>query len=384
MSDKSPQRIPVGGQAVIEGVMMRSPHSFSVAVRRADGRIVVRESRWVSLSDKFRFFKWPLFRGSVVLLESLHNGISALTWSANIAEQGEQMKAAAAEAEPTVGGASAPTGGGSEAPAVGPEEPPVDAEEPEKPVGLPAPAMWATIGLAAVMAIGLFALLPHLLTWLIGLATGSESLQGGQSLSFHLVDGAVKMVILVGYMAAISLLPDVKRLFMYHGAEHRSIHAYENDKELTVENAQSFSRIHERCGTAFLLLVLLVAVLVFSVVFPFVPAPTGSALLNHVIFVGLKIPLLFPIGGVAYEVLRLGGKYPKNPVLRTLIGPGLALQRITTRVPDEGQVEVAIISILKTLWRERVGGELPGDEQDYASLDEFRKSLEEPDVQQAG
>ncbi len=381
MSDKSPQRIPVGGQAVIEGVMMRSPHSFSVAVRRADGRIVVRESRWVSLSQRYSFFKWPLFRGSVVLLESLHNGISALTWSANIAEQGEKMKAAA------VGGASgpdSPVGGASrpDSPVGGASGP--DSPAAEKPEGLPAPALWATIGLAAVMAVGLFALLPHLLTWLIGLATGSESLQGGQSLGFHLVDGAVKMVILVGYMAAISLLPDVKRLFQYHGAEHRSIHAYENDKDLTVENAQTFSRIHERCGTAFLLLVLLVAVLIFSVVFPFVPAPTESALLNHVIFVGLKIPLLFPIGGVAYEVLRLGGKYPRNPVLRVLIGPGLALQRITTRVPDEGQVEVAIISILKTLWRERVGGELPGDERDYASLDEFRKSLEEPDVQQAG
>ncbi len=359
---------------------MRSPQSFTVAVRRADGRIVVRESRWVSLSDKFKIFKWPLLRGSVVLLESLHNGISALTWSANVAEQGEKMKAAA-EAKDAVGGVSDP-----DAPTVGGVSDP-DAATPapdDVPEGLPAPALWATIGLAAVMAIGLFALLPHLLTWLIGLAAGSESLQGGQSLGFHLVDGAVKMAILVGYMAAISLLPDVKRLFQYHGAEHRSIHAYENDRELTVENAQSFSRIHERCGTAFLLLVLLVAVLIFSVIFPFVPLPTESALLNHVIFVGIKIPLLFPIGGVAYEVLRLGGKYPKNPVLRTLIGPGLALQRITTRVPDDDQVEVAIISILKTLWRERVGGELPGDERDFGSLEEFRESLEEPDVQQAG
>jgi uncharacterized protein YqhQ len=374
--------------------MMRSPQSFTVAVRRADGRIVVRESRWVSLSDRFKFLKWPLLRGSVVLLESLHNGISALTWSANIAEQGEKMKAAVGGASgpdagsPAAGGASGPDAG---SPAVGGASGPDagspavgGASGPDVPPGLPAPALWATIGLAAVMAIGLFALLPHLLTWLIGLAADSEALQGGQSLAFHLVDGAVKMVILVGYMAAISLLPDVKRLFQYHGAEHRSIHAYENDRELTVENAQGFSRIHERCGTAFLLLVLLVAVLVFSVIFPFVPPPTGSALLNHVIFVGLKIPLLFPIGGVAYEVLRLGGKYPRNPVLRTLIGPGLALQRITTRVPDDGQVEVALISILKTLWRERVGGELPGDERDFASIAEFRASLEEPDVQQAG
>ncbi len=356
---------------------MRSPQSFTVAVRRADGRIVVRESRWVSLSDKFKIFKWPLLRGSVVLLESLHNGISALTWSANVAEQGEKMKAKAeaAETDPSEPGARRPDSESVTS---------TSTEDAEVPEGLPAPALWATIGLAAVMAIGLFALLPHLLTWLIGLAAGSESLQGGQSLGFHLVDGAVKMAILVGYMAAISLLPDVKRLFQYHGAEHRSIHAYENDRELTVENAQSFSRIHERCGTAFLLLVLLVAVLIFSVIFPFVPLPTESALLNHVIFVGIKIPLLFPIGGVAYEVLRLGGKYPKNPILRTLIGPGLALQRITTRVPDDDQVEVAIISILKTLWRERVGGELPGDERDFGSLEEFRASLEEPDVQQAG
>jgi len=358
MPDTSSQKIPVGGQAVIEGVMMRSPHSFTVAVRRGDGRIVVRESRWVSLSDRFKFFKWPFLRGSVVLLESLHNGISALTWSAGIAEQ-----SLSTESEP---GACRP------------------ATESDKPEGLPAPALWVTIGLAMVLAIGLFALLPHLLTWLIGLTVDSESLQGGQSLAFHLVDGVVKMVILVGYMAAISLLPDVKRLFQYHGAEHRSIHAYEFGRELNVENAQEFSRIHERCGTAFLLLVLLVAVLIFSVVFPFIPAPTESALLNHVIFVGIKIPLLFPIGGVAYEVLRLGGKYPRNRLLRILIGPGLALQRITTRVPDDGEVEVAIVSILKTLWRERVGGDLPGDERDYASLDEFRASLEEPDVQQAG
>ena len=351
---------------------MRSPHSFTVAVRRLDGRIVVRESRWVSLSDRFRFLKWPMFRGSIVLLESLHNGISALTWSANIAEQGEAMKD-----EPEQSGLESPSHKDT------PSREPATVES-DKPAGLPAPALWLTIGVAFLMAIGLFALLPHLLTWLIGLAVDSESLQGGQSIWFHLVDGAVKMVILVGYMVAISLLPDVKRLFQYHGAEHRSIHAYEARMDLTVPNAQGFSTIHERCGTAFLLLVLLAAVLVFSVVFPFIPLPTESVLLNHVIFVGIKIPLLFPIGGIAYEILRLGGKYPDHPVLRFLIGPGLLLQRITTKPPDEGQVEVAIISILKTLWRERVGGELPGDEQDYASLEEFRASLEASDVQQAG
>ncbi len=378
----TPQKlIPVGGQAVIEGVMMRSPHSFTVAVRRTDGRIVVRESRWISLSDRFRFLKWPVLRGSIVLLESLHNGISALTWSASIAEQGEAFKADPSREPATVEPADPSRDQARRA-----QEATVDpaTAKPGKAEGLPAPALWMTIGVAFLMAIGLFALLPHLLTWLIGLAFGSENLQGGQSIWFHLVDGAVKMVILVGYMVAISLLPDVKRLFQYHGAEHRSIHAYEARLDLTPANAQGFSTIHERCGTAFLLLVLLTAVLVFSVVFPFIPLPTESVLLNHVIFVGIKIPLLFPIGGIAYEILRLGGKYPNHPVLRFLIGPGLLLQRITTKPPDDGQVEVAIISILKTLWRERVGGELPGDEQDYASLDEFRANLETSDVQQAG
>ncbi|MBM4372487.1 MAG: DUF1385 domain-containing protein, partial [Deltaproteobacteria bacterium] len=207
--------------------MMRSPRSFTVAVRRKDGRIVVRESRWVSLSERFRVLRWPFFRGTVVLLESLHNGLSALTWSAQIAEAG----AAGTNPSPL-----APPPAGTEPGAVpSMPVPPV----PQAP--LPAPALWLTIAVAFLMAIGLFAALPHLLTWLLGLAFGSESLQGGRSLAFHLVDGAVKAVILVGYMAAISLLPDVRRLFMYHGAEHRAIHAYEHGLPLTVETAQGFT-----------------------------------------------------------------------------------------------------------------------------------------------
>lgn len=336
--------------------MMRSPNSFAVAVRRADGKIVVRESRWISLSERYKFLKWPLFRGSVVLVESMHNGISALTFSANIAEQGLEQEEQAK---------------GTRKPKEGVKQKKTDEVKKEA----MAPSLWVTVGLAFIMAIGLFAFLPHVITWGIGLLVGSEALASGTDVAFHLVDGLVKMLILVGYMVGISFLPDVKRLFMYHGSEHKSIHAHERGIEMTVANAQQFSRFHERCGTAFLLTVLLAAVLVFSIVMPLVPKISDIGILNQAFFVLVKIPLLFPIGGIAYEILRLASRFPKNRVLQWVIWPGMMLQRITTKPPTDDQIEVAIAALEKTLWREQVGGEADGGEQVYDSLEDFRTSL---------
>ncbi|MFA6032674.1 MAG: DUF1385 domain-containing protein, partial [Myxococcota bacterium] len=181
-------KLSVGGQAVIEGVMMRSPHSFAVAVRKPDGMIVVRESRWESLWERLKFLKWPFLRGSVVLLESLWNGISALNFSA-------------VHAMPADEGAR-------------PDQPPISKA-----------AMAATIAFALGFGLLLFVALPHFLTWLIGKASGTGL--EVKSFSFHIVDGVIKTAIFILYIWLISFLKDIRRTFMYHGAEHKSIFAYE-------------------------------------------------------------------------------------------------------------------------------------------------------------
>jgi uncharacterized protein YqhQ len=320
--------LAVGGQAVIEGVMMRSPHCLAVAVRAPSGGIVLRRRPWISLAERWRFLRWPFCRGILVLAESLHNGISALNFSARVQEESSGAR--------------------------------------ENPVSL-----WVTLGLAFVLALGLFAALPHFLTWALGALAGSESLSGGRSVTFHVVDGVIKFGIFLGYIVGISRIPDIRRVFMFHGAEHKSIYAFEKQEELTVENALKHTTLHPRCGTAFLLLVLVVAILIFTVVFPFVPAVSSVGFVNQLFFVLIKLFLLFPIAGMAYEVIRLAGKRPNSRWLRAAIWPGLMMQKLTTGEPEAAMVEVALVSLRTVLAAEKQYVEsasaIPESQEEFAS-----------------
>lgn len=285
---------------MIEGVMMRAPNALAIAVRKPSGEVVVKEDVWRSLSRRLKFLKWPVIRGSVVLIETLINGFQALSFSANQAlEEGK---------------------------------------------GEEKLSSWTlSLVMAAAFGIGIlfFVVLPHYLTGFLGYFIGREFRV--ESLSFHLVDGLIKVFFLVGYIYLISLLKDIQRIFQYHGAEHKSIYAYEAGEELTVSNAKRHSTLHPRCGTAFLLIVLIVSIVFFAAFFPFLPKfPSLGKGLTNLIYVGIKLPLLFPIAGLAYEVIKLSGKKPKHPVLKMVLAPGLWLQRLTTREPTDDQIEIAL------------------------------------------
>jgi uncharacterized protein YqhQ len=302
-------QIKVGGQAVIEGIMMRAPKTFTVVVRKPDGELSVREDRWYSPMEKWPILKKPFLRGCIIMYEALFNGIQALTFSAQEALGEEEEK-------------------------LGPW------------------ALAGTIGTALGAAVLLFVVIPHLATMGIGVLTGTEL--GVRSIWFHLIDGVIKVTIFVGYIMLISLLKDIRRVFQYHGAEHKSIHAYEKGEELTVENARKHPRLHARCGTAFLLFVLVFSIFLFSAVFPFFPKDLlGNVVLTNIMFILVKIVLLLPIAGCSYEIIRLGDRL-NNPVLNALLLPGMWMQKLTTREPSDDQIEVALVALKTTLEKEEL------------------------------
>jgi len=295
-------KISVGGQAVIEGVMMRAPNALAIAVRKPNGEVAVKEDVWRSLSNRLKFLKWPLIRGSVVFLEALINGLQALSYSANQALEEEKGKKADKLS-----------------------------------------SFALTLVMVVAFGVGLlfFVVIPHYLTGFLGQFFGRDL--SVDSILFHLIDGVIKVFFFVSYIYFISFMKDIRRIFQYHGAEHKCIFAYENGDELTVSNCQKYSTLHPRCGTAFLLLVFLVSIFLFSVIFPFLPKflDLGKTLEN-LVYIGIKMPLLFPIAGLAYEVIKISGKKPDHPLLKWIITPGLWLQRLTTRPPSDDQVEIAL------------------------------------------
>jgi uncharacterized protein YqhQ len=303
----SVSQIKVGGQAVIEGIMMRAPKTFTVVVRKPDGELSVREDRWYSPMEKWPFLKKPLLRGCITLYEAMFNGIQALTYSAQEA-MGEE-------------------------------------EEKLSPL-----ALAGTIAFAFAGAIVLFVVIPHLATLGVGALAGTDL--GVRSVWFHLIDGVIKVSIFVAYILLISLMKEIRRVFQYHGAEHKSIHAYEHGEELTVENARKHPTLHNRCGTAFLLMVLVFSIFMFSAVFPFLPKDLlGNKIVTNLFYIAVKICLLMPIAGCSYEIIRLGTKW-NNPILNLLLLPGLWLQKLTTREPSDDQLEVALVALRTTLERE--------------------------------
>ncbi len=352
----------VGGQAVIEGVMMRSPKSFAVVCRRADGSIVIKEDEWRPLWSKMKLLRLPLLRGGIVLLESLVNGISALTFSANIQVEDEEAAKAAGEDTDKLPEARAKA----------------ETKRPPKSVGARAAgddggnSHLATIGMVAVslaFGLALFVGAPHLAAWGVGLLFDFDA----SSYVFHAVDGVIKLAILIGYMAAISMIPDVRRVFQYHGAEHKAIFTYERGLPLTVANAREQTRFHPRCGTSFLLIVIMVSVVLFSAALTYRLAE--STLVDHLLKIAIKIPMMFPVAGLSYELIKLAGRHCETSVLaRGFSAPGMWLQKITTKDPDDSQLEIALISIRKVLWREKLGDDAgpigAGGVQTFASIDD--------------
>jgi uncharacterized protein YqhQ len=293
-------RQTVGGQAVIEGVMMKAPRRLCVAVRRPSGEILVKNDPFVPLASRWPFLGWPFVRGPVVLGETLVQGMQALSFSAGQAleDQGEEM--------------------GSW-------------------------TMTLTMLVAIAAGMGLFVALPHLLTlWLGRLSFLGFDVQSGW---FHLTDGVIKVGVFVLYLWVISMMGEIQRVFQYHGAEHKSIFCFEAGQDLTVDNARAYSRLHPRCGTAFLLVVLVVSILAFAVVFPFLPPLSGRPWLNQVGQIGLKILMMLPIAGVSYEVIRLAGKKGGRGFWGAMLWPGLQLQRLTTREPSDDQIEIALAAL---------------------------------------
>ncbi len=338
------KRPQVGGQAVLEGVMMRSPGCLAVAVKRASGQIVIREDIWRSIWDRLKFLRWPFLRGTVIMIESMINGMQALNFSAHEAMIEEEKQRAEEDAKK---GNNKPRSQKS--------------VEAESNVSMAI----ALIG-GLLLAIGLFKVLPHLAAVYTG-----EYFFGGpltvEQVTYHVVDGVVKVGIFIGYVAVIGLSKDIKRVFMYHGAEHMSIYTLEAGEELIVENARRKSTLHPRCGTAFLLVVILVFIVVAAVLMPYIPewAKPGpdKAWYTHLLVVMFKLPLLIPVAGVAYEFNRFAGKHSDSPFLRPLLWPGLAMQLLTTKQPTDDQLEIALASLRTVLWRENTGREAPSQKE---------------------
>ena len=324
----SKQYASIGGQAVIEGVMMRSPNAFVVAVRKPDGSIRLRRDQWYGLSNKLAFLKKPFLRGVLVLIETMANGIVSLNYSANMAMEEENKK-------------KAMDGGMSE----------VDYESKRKSSEKVGVATFISIAFSFVFGIGLFVFLPHALTALIEKWTGAK--WDLQSYQFHAIDGTIKAFIFLLYIGLISMLPDIRKVFEYHGAEHKSISTFEAGEELTIENAKKYPTFHPRCGTTFIFFLMFVSIILFAVIFALVPIGVHSpVLIKHLYAMIFKIALTFPIAGISYELIKFLGKNGNSTIGIILSYPGRLLQKLTTREPNDSQLEVALASIKAVLFLE--------------------------------
>lgn len=312
------QYTSIGGQAVIEGVMMRSPNAFVVAVRKHDGNIVLRRDQWFGLSKKITFMKKPFLRGVLVLIEAMANGIVSLNYSANIAQEGEDIKKGKVT------------------------------EKKKEKVDF---TTFITIATSFLFGIFLFVFVPHAITaWIGTLKQSGLSLDGFE---FHFIDGVIKAMIFVLYIWGIGFLPDIKRVFQYHGAEHKSIATFEAQEALTVENARKYSTLHPRCGTSFMFFLLFISIIIFSVIFAIFPVGVGyPPIIKHVMAILVKVGLTLPVAGVSYELIKLAGKYSDNTVCKSISFPGMMLQKLTTKEPDDKQLEVALASIKAVLFLE--------------------------------
>jgi len=282
-----------GGQAVIEGVMMLGSGGSAIAVRKPSNEIVLKESSRLPLREKYPVLKWPLIRGCVSLFESLILGMQAITWSASQVGQSE--------------------------------------EEQLKPW-----EMAVTIVVAVALGIGLFIIVP------VSLAAFTLPYVGQFGRSA--LEGLIRAGLFLGYIGAIGRMKEIQRIFAYHGAEHKTISTYEAGEELTPENARKYSTIHPRCGTSFILMVMLLMIFIFTFV--------GRTGVFYRILI--KVAMMPVVAGLAYEVIKFSGKNSKSKLVQALVAPGLWLQKLTTREPDDAQLEVAIAALKAVLLRKPV------------------------------
>ena len=309
----------IGGQAILEGVMMKGPKSYAIAVRKPNNEIQVDVTNYTSFGDAHKTSGIPIVRGVVNFIESLYIGMKTLMDSAEYFEEDDEPGEKDDESQE--------------------KDSKADASKKEKKDSSASDKVYlvGTLIISIALAVGLFVLLPTLLSTLLYKVTDSNLL-------VNLAEGALRLIIFLTYIYAISAMKDIRRTYMYHGAEHKTINCMEAGDDLTVENVKKHTRFHRRCGTSFLFLVILISIIVFMFVN------------TNVLWLRLLIRIVFipVIAGLSYEVIRYAGKH-ENVFARILSAPGLLLQRLTTREPDEDMIEVAIKSVEGVIdWREYV------------------------------
>ncbi|MEE1009123.1 MAG: DUF1385 domain-containing protein [Agathobacter sp.] len=277
----------IGGQAVMEGVMMKNDSHYAVAVRKPDEQIEIKVDEYKGFGGKLRIKKWPIFRGIFAFIDSLYLGMSTLMFSASFFEEEESTTE-------------------------------------KKDDSL---AMGATVALSVLMALAIFFVLPYGLSTLFSKVIDSDMLVA-------LIEGVIRMLIFVGYVVLISFMEDIKRVFMYHGAEHKCINCIEHGLELNVENVKASSKQHKRCGTSFLIIVMLISIIFFMFI------RVDSKVLRLV----LRLILIPVIAGVSFEFIRIAGRYD-NKLVNIISKPGMWMQNLTTKEPDDKMIEVGIASV---------------------------------------
>lgn len=307
---KNIHRTNVGGQAVIEGVMMRGPKEIAIAVRTPDGSITVDKKPVESITQKYPVLKAPILRGVIAFFESMIVGVKSLMFSAEFYDiEGEENE------EPTKFEKFLMNVFGEK---------------------LQEALIYFSVAFALIFGVGLFMLLP---TVMVGFVKSHIA----NSMVAHIVEGTVRIGIFLLYIILISRMKDIQRVFQYHGAEHKTIHCYENNEELTVENVRKYTTLHPRCGTSFLFIVMVVSIIIFS--FVSWDAVWWARL-------GFRLLLLPLVAGLSYEIIKFAGR-SDHPVICAISGPGMYLQKLTTREPDDSQIEVAIEAMKNVLTGDR-------------------------------
>ncbi len=325
MSEQFEEKImPVGGQAVIEGVMMRSPKRIATAIRRASGKIEVRVDEFESLIQKNKILNVPIIRGAIMLIEVMIQGIKTLQWSADKAMEDAEAEEAAQKNKPKTKG---------------------------KKKSMSTAGAVFSMTTALVVGVAFFYVLPLYLTTVL---FNVEK----QALTFNLFAGIIRIVFFLLYIWGISFMKDVRRLFEYHGAEHKTVFGFEDRVVLSPENLKPYTTFHPRCGTSFLAIVMVISLLFFAIVDTIIILTTGHISLT--IRLAVHLPLIPVVGGISYEALKASAKNLENPLVKWGIAPGLWLQRITTKEPDPQQLEVAIVA-LKSALGEEFASELADD-----------------------
>ncbi len=313
MNQASEEKImPVGGQAVIEGVMMRSPKRIATAIRRANGNIEILVNEYQSLVQRKKILNIPIIRGAIMLIEVMILGIKTLQWSADKAMEDIN------EREEKEGKKTKKNG--------------------KK--GMSTLSAIFSVSIALLIGTAVFFVLPLYITTVV---FNVEK----QAITFNFTAGAIRILFFLLYVWGISFMPDIKRLFQYHGAEHKTIFAFEDKVTLSPENAQKYTTFHPRCGTSFLVIVMLVSLLFFAFVDTMVMMWYGD--INFLIRILTHLPLIPFVGGLSYEALKASANNTNHPLVQALIAPGLGLQRITTSPPDDEQLEVAIAALQAAL-----------------------------------